>query len=256
MPSTWPLWLRRLMQETTIYFAQRYEIARQRTVGNPSSFKRLMAERDEALLDAKLLRREISVLRSSRQKIPQHKRLHYAPSDRSEILQIMRLRGWSIGKTADRFVLHYNTVLAWSHAWQGNKNVGLFFGSVPWNKMGDGPRWAVHQLRSLCPEPEFGTRSIAIHLIRNGIQISRSTTQRFLKRKQPPRPPRPARPLREPAIPHGILRPRKINTTWHLDFTTLDFLLVRFCIERKHFRGDLHLPVLKIAVIRKAKQAA
>ena len=230
MPSTWPLYLRRLMQETTIYFAQCYEITRQRTIGNPSSFKRLMTQRDDTFLDAALCQREIAVLRRNREKIPQHQRPHYFPRDRSEILQTMRLRGWSIRRTAEHFVLHHNTVSTWCRAWLEKENVGLFFGSVPWNKMSNGVRWAVHQLRSLCLEEEFGTRSIAMHLIRNGIQISRSTIQRFLRRKQPPCPPRPARPLREPAIPHGILRPRKTNTTWHLDFTTLDFLLVRFYV--------------------------
>ena len=230
MPSTWPLYLRRLMQKTTIYFAQCYEIARQRAVGCPSSFKRLMAHRDEAMLDDKLCRREIAILRRNREKIPQHKRPHYTPSDRSEILQVMRLREWSIRTTAEHFVLHYNTVSAWCRAWQKKKNVGLFFGHVPWNKMSDGVRWAVHQLRTLCPEPEFGTRSIAMHLIRSGIQISRSTVQRFLQRKRPARPPRPTGPQQEGVIPYGILRPRKINETWHMDFTTLDFLFVRFYV--------------------------
>ncbi len=227
MPSTWPLHLRRLMQETTIYFAQCYEIARQRTIGNPSSFKRLMAQRDDAIYDAELLRREIAILQRNRQKILKHKRPHYAPDDRAKILQIMHLREWSIKETAKHFVLHHNTVSAWLWAWMKDKDAGLFFGHVPWNKTSDGVRWAVHQLRELCPEKEFGNRSIAMHIIRSGTQISPSSTRRFLRQKRPPRPPKPRH---KPTIPYGILRPRKTNTTWHMDFTTFDFSRARFYV--------------------------
>lgn len=125
MASTWPLWLRRLLEETTIHFAQCYEIARQRVLGDPSSFKRLMAERDDALLDAKLLRREIAVLRRNRAGLPHRKRPDYSPENRLEILQIMKLRGWSLRMTAHHFVLHYNTVWNWNRAWNRTENVDV-----------------------------------------------------------------------------------------------------------------------------------
>ncbi|MFH1024302.1 MAG: DDE-type integrase/transposase/recombinase [Planctomycetota bacterium] len=162
---------------------------------------------------------------------PVEKRPDYLPVDRFEILQIQKLRGWSQRETSRQFVLHPNTIWAWNRAWRYRKNIGLFFGSVPWNKMADGVRWLTHQIRSLCPEPEFGTRRIALELIRAGIEISRSPVQRVLREKKPRRPPEPeVAPVLAQTDTSAILKPKKINQTWHLDFTTLDFLWFRFYI--------------------------
>jgi putative transposase len=234
MPTAWPLWLRRLLEETTIHFARCYELARQRAAGNASSLKRMMAERDDALFDAALLKREIAVLRRNRAVLPHEKRPHYCPADRREILQIRRLRRWSLRMTAHHFVLHYNTVWNWNRAWLSRENVGLFFGRVPWNRVSDGVRWAVHELRELCAAIEFGTRSITMHLVRNGHQISRSTVQRILREEKPSKP-RASMVISEESeastvTPHSILRPIRTRYTYHLDFTTFDFLLVRFCV--------------------------
>ncbi len=236
MSTTWPLWLRRLLDETTIHFARCYELARQRAAGSASSVKRMMAERDDALLDANLLKREIAVLRRNRASLPHEKRPHYSPQDRREILQIRRLRRWSLRMTAHHFVLHYNTIWNWNRAWLSRTYVGLFFGRVPWNRLSDGVRWAVHELRELCVEIEFGTRSIAMHLVRNGVQIHRSTVQRVLREEKPSRPPVPEPAVAEtvqgpdPVSPHSILRPTHVRRTYHMDFTTFDFLFVRFYV--------------------------
>ncbi len=234
MSATWPLWLRRLLDATTIHFARCYELARQRAAGNASSVKRMMAERDDALLDAALLKREIAVLRRNRASLPHEKRPHYSPPDRREILQIRRLRRWSLRITAHHFVLHYNTVWNWNRAWLSRTHVGLFFGRVPWNRISDGVRWVVHELRTLCVEVEFGTRSIAMQLVRSGIRISRSSVQRILREERPSRPPAPVAVPQDTAVdtvsPHSILRPACIRKTYHLDFTTFDFLFVRFYV--------------------------
>ena len=232
MSTTWPLWLRRLLDETTIHFARCYEVARQRAAGDASSVKRMMAQRDDALLDAKLLRREIAVLRRNRTQLPHQKRPDYLPEDRLEILRIRRLRGWSLRQTAHHFVLHYNTVWSWNRAWNRKENIGLFFSRIPWNKISNGIRWAVHQLLDLCPEIEFGTRSMAMILVRAGHKISRSSVQRILREKKPSKPPKPAVPEKEgeTVTPHSILRPTCIRRTYHLDFTTFDFLFARFYV--------------------------
>jgi transposase InsO family protein len=92
--------------------------------------------------------------------------------------------------------------------------------------------WAVQELRRLCAEAEFGTRSIAMQLIRSGIRVSRSSVQRILREKKPAKPPEPSEPPKEqePVAPHSILRPAHIRRTYHLDFTTFDFLFVRFYV--------------------------
>jgi transposase InsO family protein len=72
---------------------------------------------------------------------------------------------------------------------------------VVWNRIDDSVRCAVHELPRLCPEPEFGTRSIARQVVRASVQISRSTVQRVLREAKPTRPNRPARPAM--ALPMG-----------------------------------------------------
>ena len=108
----------------------------------------------------------------------------------------------------------------------GRKPSNSLLAEVPWNKIDDAIRWAVHELRRLCPEPEFGTRTMARHLIRAGVQISRRTVQRVLREDKPPRPNRP-RPPMNPASgvePHHLLTPEGNNRVWQLDLMSLRIL--------------------------------
>ena len=43
------------------------------------------------------------------------------PADRFEVLQIIRLQGWSVREAARRFVLHKNTVSAWQRLFRGRR---------------------------------------------------------------------------------------------------------------------------------------
>ncbi|MHB1767677.1 MAG: transposase [Phycisphaerae bacterium] len=99
--------------------------------------------------------------------------------------------------------------------------------------MDDAVRWAAQELRSLCPEPEFGTRTMARHLLRAGIQISRSTVQRVLREAKPTQPPiKPKPAMEEPAgiKPHNLLAPKKPNQVWHSDITQIRILWFTFFI--------------------------
>ena len=97
------------------------------------------------------------------------------------IVQLNRLRGWSIVKTNERFVLHPNTLRSWVKTMEEGGNSLLFAGAVVWNRSDDAVRWAAKELRRLCPEPECGTRTIARHLARPDIAMSRSTVQRVMR---------------------------------------------------------------------------
>ncbi len=100
------------------------------------------------------------------------------------------------------------------------------FPKVRWNRIDDTVRWAVHELRRLCPEPEMGTRTIARHLIRAGIQISRRSVQRILREEKPSAPKKAKKnrpPINPPvsAEPHGLLTPTNRNDVWHMDMMSL-----------------------------------
>jgi transposase InsO family protein len=130
-------------------------------------------------------------------------------------------------------VLHRNTIRAWIRAAEGKGRPSLLNGAVVRNRIDDAVRWAIHELWRLCPEPEFGTRSIARQVLRASIQISRSTVQRVLREPKPTRPHRPARPAM--ALPLGkkpchLLTPKWINRVWHIDLLTLQVLWLRFSV--------------------------
>ena len=137
----------------------------------------------------------------------------------------MRLREWSAAEAARRFVLHPNSVRGWMKQLRtAGKSSHLFTGPV-WNRIHDAIRWTVHELRRLCPERECGTRTIARHIIRAAVQISRSSVQRILREERPKR--RSVRPAMVP--PEGaesyLLAPRNANRVWQTD--VLEALLCR-----------------------------
>jgi putative transposase len=192
----------------------------------------MLVQRDHALGEVELLRRELAILRAQREQIPAHRRPEYSPPQRVAILQLKRLRGWNLQKTANHFVVHRNTVRSWIKAVQGQCRSSLLAGAISWNRIDDAVRWAAHELRRLCPEPEFGTRTIARHLIRAGIAISRSTVQR-VQREEKPTQPRPARPeMAQPAgeEPRHLLAPTGVNHVWHMDLAQLRILWFTFTL--------------------------
>ena len=68
----------------------------------------------------------------------------------------MRLRDWNAVQIAKRFVLHANTVRDWIKAIDGRRDPSSLLGRPRWNRIDDVVRWAIHELRRLCPQPEFG----------------------------------------------------------------------------------------------------
>lgn len=137
-----------------------------------------------------------------------------------------------VAATAERFVVHPNTLRSWIAAIEGRGNQRLLTGVVVWNRIDDAVRWATHELRRLCPEPEFGSRSIARHLVRAGIQISRSTIQRVVREPKPVRPKRPKALIgaAQGVAPYHLLNPQLPNRVWHLDLTTLRVLWLQFTV--------------------------
>ena len=221
----------RLIDSMAIVLAQAYQLARTRLASGASPIVRLLAHRDQEVTEGDLLRRELAIFHAQREGLPPHRRPDYRPEQRLAILQLRRLRGWSIKKTAEHFVLHRNTVRAWIRAAEGKGRPSLLDGAVVWNRIDDAVRWATHELRRLCPEPEFGTRSIARQVLRASIQISRSTVQRVLRESKPVRP----HPLAKPAMalplgkePRHLLAPKRIDRVWHVDLLTVQILWLRF----------------------------
>ncbi|WP_428387667.1 transposase [Mucisphaera sp.] len=190
---------------------------------------RVQAQRDHSYSDSVLLERELAIFRGHRQNRPAKQRLHYTPKERAEILQLMRLRGWSAKETAARFVVYPNTIRNWKRAVREKHRAEDYVGSPPWNKLHAGVRWLVHEIRLLCPEREFGTRTIARHIMRAGVQISRSSVLRILEEERGPRPPACSSSTgSDRTAPEHFFRPPCPNHVWHMDLTMLKVLWLRF----------------------------
>ena len=136
-----------LIDSMAILLSQAYQLARARLASAGSPILRLLVQRDQEATEVDLLRRELEVFRAQREGLPPHRRPDYPPEQRLAILQLRRLRGWSIGKTAEHFVVHRNTIRAWIRAAEGKGRPKLLAGAVVWNRIDDGARWAVHELR-------------------------------------------------------------------------------------------------------------
>ena len=120
-----------LVDSVSILFMQAYVAARARAFGYPSAMVRVLAQRDHAYSDAVVLEREIAIFRSQRQGHPAKKRPHYAPKERAEILQLMRLCGWSAKETAARFVVYPNTIRNWKRALRDRHKAEDLVGAPP-----------------------------------------------------------------------------------------------------------------------------
>ncbi len=222
-PST-PLW--QIIDAVATLFSRAYMLARARAASCPSPVLRMMARRDHTHWEARMLERELAVFRAHRTRLEPHRRPQYSPEQRAEIIQIMRLRGWSAKQSANRFVIHPNTIRSWIKALKNKGRGNRLLGQPPWNKYHEGVRWLVHELRHLCPEREFGARTIATHIMRAGIRISRSTVRRVLTEPPPTKPKRKKPRLDDFFTMRAahLIDPKRPNQVWHLDLTSVKFL--------------------------------
>ena len=86
----------------------------------------------------------------------------------------------------------------------------------------------VHEMRQLCPERDFGTRTIARYITRSGIQISRASVRRILEEERTPFPDSLAPPLRtRRMVPAHLVRPPMPHHVWHIDITLLRVLWIK-----------------------------
>jgi transposase len=178
----------KMIDSMAIIIAQAYQLARSRLASASSPVMRTMMQRDALFSQIQWLKRELEILRQQREDCPANKRPEYSPEQRLAIIQLMRQRNWSAAVAAKRFVVHPNTIRKWIRAIDGREGSQSLLPQISWNRIDDAVRWAVHELRQLCPEPEMGTRTIATLMVRSGIQISRRSVQRILHEVKPKKP--------------------------------------------------------------------
>ena len=182
-----------------------------------SEHKRLMTENILQILKARMAR------------VAPHRRPHYTPMERRQILELKAGYNWSIQETARLFQVEPNTVAAWLREDRGEADTTRLQPHEPVNRYDDGIRRLVRSVRAKCPM--LGKRKIAAFLLQAGIWLHASTIGRVIKEKdRPVLPPDPEKPAAEaPPEPAPAAKTREIiarcpNHTWHVDLTVVPVL--------------------------------
>ena len=179
---------------------------------------------------------------------PRH-RAHYSPQDRSIIMSLATEKCWSAKEIAAALGIDPSTARPWLHEWRSQPDSTLFTGKCAWNSYDDALKDLVHRIRALFPETEIGARTIANHILKAAIAISRSTVQRYLKQPAPRVNPtaddsipkilaRDSSTAVSPSEPQSetsgqnetfhLLKPTHINHVWHVDFSTIKVFYFTF----------------------------
>ena len=79
-----------LVDSLAVAISQAYQLASVRLASAASPVLRMLVQRDHALGEVELLRRELAILRAQREQIPAHRRSEYSPPQRLAILQLKK----------------------------------------------------------------------------------------------------------------------------------------------------------------------
>ena len=174
---------------------------------------RLKAENDRLRQEVALFQEEIRIKDARMAQVNPHGRPHYPPTERMAILELRAARGWSLQRAADTFLLTAPTIASWMKRVDEEGPAALVQLRKPVNKSFDFVRYAVQQLKTLCPSIE--KVKIAQTLCRAGLHLGATTVGRILK--EPPRP----KP-QKPAVSTGrVVTAKEPNHVWHIDLTAV-----------------------------------
>ncbi len=175
-----------------------------------STLKRPLASEVAALRERlEKLRAENELLRSRIERIEPHRRPHFAPWERLQILLHRARYGMSLEATARAFVVTVQTVVNWTKEVESGI-ARVVRSRKPMNALPD----LVRELTAFLKRewPRWGTRRIAGILAGLGVKVSRTSVQRLLRRP----PLQPACRGRKGPAP---LRAGRAGQVWVVDFT-------------------------------------
>jgi transposase InsO family protein len=137
------------------------------------------------------------------------------------ILQLRTNQGWSLKQTADRFLVTPATIASWTKRVDEDGPDALVQLRVPVNRFPEFVRYAVQQLKAVCPA--MGKAKIVQTLCRAGLHLGKTTVGRILKEK--PVPPAAVAASEAPAgneePAKRIVKAKYPNHLWHIDLTTV-----------------------------------
>jgi transposase len=180
--ASWPKHLLQALDGIACALMAAYVLLRERAANHAFCFVRHQAELDAKDWKIHLLETELRLLQQRFGRLEPAMRPHYDDLEKTEIIQLMRLRKWKLVDAANHMLLHENTIRKWLRLLENGTASGEWSG-VPWNKLSDAVRWTVHKLKQI--NPALGTRKIGLEIVRAGIEISRASVQRILREEEP-----------------------------------------------------------------------
>jgi putative transposase len=199
---------------TTISLAH-YAIAQARGKAARSANPRLRrATKIERLrAEIAMLREELRIKDARLAQLLPQRRPHYRPVERMAILELRAARGWSLARTAKRFLVTPATISAGQRRIDEDGPTALIQLSRPVNKFPELVGYLVQRLKTLCPA--IGKAQIATLLAQTGLHLGTTTVGRMLKRKT--RTP-PFAAVVQPELPR-VVSAAQPNHVWHVDLT-------------------------------------
>ena len=187
------------------------------------------AQLQEQTLHAAFLREALDVLAARWDKLPEHQRPHYTPQARFRIVRLKTLLALPAHEAARMFRVSPQTVLRWEQEARGDAPGRVVMGSLiqpvpPVRRYCDSVR---HLVRTLVLAGFPGDRSVAAHLARSGVRLSRRTVQRIRKEKAMASPP----PSAASPVAGRAVRARFPHHVWMLDLTEIPGLLGLFSFK-------------------------
>lgn len=181
---------------------------------SPNSRIRLKADLDRAHQEIALLREELRIQQARMAQLPPHRRPCYPPAERMAILQLRAARNWSLEQAGKAFLVTAETIASWLKRVDEQGPDALVQLPEPVNKYPDFVRYAVHQLKSLCPM--LGKMKISQILARAGLHLGVATVGRMLKEEPQFTPPAKAG---DTACKHRVVTAKYSGHLWHTDLT-------------------------------------
>ena len=212
LPKQWPLRVKSALLHviSLAQFATAYTHGR--AANSINSRLRLKARAQELEQQVSRLEEQIRIKDARIRSIPAQQRPHYSPVDRMAILQLRAACGWSRKQTADTFLVTSATIASWNRRVDEQGPDALLQLPEPVNRFPDFVRYAVQQLKVLCPA--MGKVKIAQTLCRAGLHLGATTIGRILKEPPTSKP----QPITETG---RVVTAKRPNHVWHIDLTAV-----------------------------------
>lgn len=219
IPSSWPKQAKSAILDVIAVAHLALVHSRAWCADSPLHRVRLKAQVDALQTEVALLTEELRIKDARMKQLPAHRRPHYSPTERLDILALRAARAWSAAQTARRFLLTPATIAEWTQRRDEGGDEALLQTPRPVNTFPAFVSDIVLRLGQLAPT--LGKLRVAQTLARAGLHISASTIKRIKDRGRPERTDAEVRisaDVGSRKTTSGIIAPRP-NHTWVVDLT-------------------------------------